>query len=290
MRLGALDVPQPCGVCARGPEVEKMPRRDFLKLAAGGAALGLTSAGKTADKLIPYVIPPDHVKPGLATFFATTCRECPAGCGQHLWHFDGRVTKAEGNPDSHVNHGALCARGQSALQGLYDPDRVRHVMQRQTSGAMGAGDWEAAIGDVAGRLRQPGARLTLVSDLQAGTLADLMRAFAGAFESGRLLFYEPFSYDPQRAAYADLFGMPVIPDYRIEKCDFVISFAADFLETWISPVQFANRFTQMHAYHDGRVGRLAYVGPRLSMTAANADDFLLVPPAANGAWRWPCSR
>ena len=114
--------------------MEKIPRRDFLKLAAGGAALGLTSGGKVADRLIPYVIPPEHVKPGQAAFFATVCRECPAGCGMHLWHFDGRVTKAEGNPEHPVNRGALCARGQSAVQGLYDPDRLRHVVHHGTAG------------------------------------------------------------------------------------------------------------------------------------------------------------
>jgi len=256
-----------------------MCRREFLKLAAGGTAFALTSAGKTADRLIPYIVPPEHVKPGLATFFATTCRECPAGCGQHLWHFDGRVTKAEGNPDHPVNHGALCARGQSALQGLYDPDRIRHVMHRQPAGGpVGPGDWETAIAEIGGRMRQSRGRVVLLSDLQAGALTDLMRAFAAAFGSARPLFYEPFSYPSQRTAHGDLFGMPIIPDYRIEKCDFVISFAADFLETWVSPVQWAQRFTQMHAYEDGRMGRLVYVGPRFSMTAANADDFALVAP------------
>jgi anaerobic selenocysteine-containing dehydrogenase len=96
--------------------MQDMPRRDFLKLAAAGFAL----SGKTAEKLIPYVVPPEHVMPGTFTVFATSCRECPAGCGMHLWHRDGRVTKAEGNPLHPVNTGALCARGQSALQGLYD--------------------------------------------------------------------------------------------------------------------------------------------------------------------------
>jgi molybdopterin-containing oxidoreductase family iron-sulfur binding subunit len=37
---------------------------------------------------------------------------------------EGRVIKLEGNPDSPVNRGKLCARGQAAHQNLYDPDRL----------------------------------------------------------------------------------------------------------------------------------------------------------------------
>ena len=81
-----------------------------------------------------------------------------------------------------------------------------------------------------------------------------MDAFAAAFGRDRALFYEPFDYAPQRAAHEALFGMAAIPDYRIDECDFVISFAADFLETWVSPVQFARRFGEMHSYRDGARG------------------------------------
>jgi len=106
-----------------------------------------------------------------------------------------------------------------------------------------------------------------------------MKGFASASGSHRLLFYEAFGYEPLKAAHAALFDRPVVPSYRLEECDFVISFAADFLETWISPVSYASQFGRMHAYNGtGRMNRMVYVGPRLSMTAANADDFLHVPP------------
>ncbi len=70
------------------------------------------------------------------------------------------------------------------------------------------------------------------------------------------------------------------PSYDLESCEFIISFGADFLETWISPVEYARQFAQMHSLRDGKIGRMVYVGPRLSMTAANADDFLMVAPGA----------
>ncbi len=260
----------------------EIARRDFLRLAAGQAAAGFALSGKSADKLISYVVPPEHVLPGKFAFFATTCRECPAGCGMHLWHRDGRVTKAEGNPARPVNGGGLCARGQSSLLGLYDRTACAACCRPAGLGRQ-PWDWADAIAPIGKHIRTSGGHVVLVSDLQAGALADLMDAFSAAFELGPPLLYEPFDYEPQRAAHDALFGLPAVPDYRIDECEFVISFAADFLETWLSPVQFARRFAQMHAYHDKGLGRFAYVGPRLSVTAANADDFLQVPPGGERA-------
>ena len=79
-----------------------MSRRGFLRcvMCTGGVAAGASGARllKQYGKLIPYVVPPEHVQPGEWSWFATTCRECPAGCGMHVGHRDGRVTKAEGHP------------------------------------------------------------------------------------------------------------------------------------------------------------------------------------------------
>ena len=107
----------------------EISRRDFLRVTAGsGAYLAGGFGEKTVNKLIPYVIPPEDVRPGEWTLFATTCRECPAGCGMYLRHRDGRVVNAMGNPEHPINKGGLCPRGQSAVQGLYDPDRLQKIL------------------------------------------------------------------------------------------------------------------------------------------------------------------
>jgi len=103
-----------------------MERREFLRL------IGITGAGAVTacdekigpQALIPYLVPPETITPGVPTWYASTCRECPAGCGVHVKTREGRVIKLEGNPDSPVNRGKLCARGQAAHQHLYDPDRL----------------------------------------------------------------------------------------------------------------------------------------------------------------------
>ena len=102
-------------------------RRDFLKVlgAAGAATSTIGCFQEDVERLIPYLASPDQTVPGVSTYYATTCRECSAGCGVIAETRDGRTIKLEGNPAHPVNRGALCARGQSALQGLYNPDRYR---------------------------------------------------------------------------------------------------------------------------------------------------------------------
>src|SRR5437762_8930660 len=116
-------------------------RRDFLKLVGIGAAGVASGCGqKPADRLIPYLVAPEDILPGVPYWYASTCRECPAGCGVLIKSREGRVIKIEGNPNHPLSRGGLCGRGQAALQGLYDPDRVRTPMVKQ-NGAWKPASW-----------------------------------------------------------------------------------------------------------------------------------------------------
>src|SRR5690606_39043268 len=113
----------------------------------GAASAATTTIGcsqEKVEKLIPYLVSPDQTVPGVSTYYSTTCRECAAGCGVVAEVRDGRAIKLEGNPEHPVNRGALCARGQSALQGLYNPDRYRQPMVRE-GGKLVPTTWDKAI-------------------------------------------------------------------------------------------------------------------------------------------------
>src|ERR1700678_664442 len=106
-------------------------RRSLIKLAAtGGAAAAIPGCEPAARKLIPYVVPDENVVPGVPSFFATTCNECPAGCGMVARIREGRVIKLEGNPADPIGQGSTCARGQAALQEVYNPDRLSGPQRR----------------------------------------------------------------------------------------------------------------------------------------------------------------
>src|SRR3972149_219407 len=130
-------------------------RREFLKvLGVTGAATTLVGCySESIEKLIPYVVSPDNTVPGVSNYYATTCRECPAGGGLLVETRDGRAIKAEGNPDHPVNRGALCARGQAGVQGVYNPDRYRGPMLRE-GGTLVPTTWDRAIQTLSTKLAE----------------------------------------------------------------------------------------------------------------------------------------
>ena len=143
---------------------------------------------------------PEYTFIGESTYFATTCRECPAACGLVVRTFQGRAIKTEGNPNHPVNLGKTCARGQATLHGLYNPDRVTDPLQQSARGsrAFTPIEWETAIDVVASALRDsdpagvafllgmaPDHLFDLVSDLtQAmGAPAPVRYGALGAFDA-----------------------------------------------------------------------------------------------------------
>ena len=268
----------------RGMGKVRLSRRQFLQTAGLTGLTAVTSGCSDATrKLIPFVIPPEDIIPGEATWYATTCRECPAGCGMLAKNRDGRVIKVEGNPLHPVNRGKLCARGQASVQGVYNPDRYREPLKRLPNGKFEPIDWKEAEQIVSDALTLParqgrGQRIVFLTDLTTGSEQKIIRRFLAAVGSANHFMYEPLAYEALRQANEDVFGAKAVPAYRIDVADFLISFGADFLETWVSNVQFARQFATFRQAGIKGKHPFFYVGPRLSMTGANADHWITVPP------------
>ncbi len=268
---------------------EGIKRRDFLKIAgAAGASAALGAcAPAPQEKIIPYVIPPDEIIPGVAAWYATVCRECPAGCGVLVKTREGRAIKIEGNPAHPVSRGGLCIRGQAVLQGLYNPDRIRTPLKRGASRRLEPVGWDQAVNELVEsvvRLRSSGdsRRIAVVTPLLGGSLGELFDRWARGIGAGLRLSYEPFAHEPLRAACRIAFGREAIPNFNIAGARFLLSFGADFLETWLSNVAYARDFSKMHGFDRDGPGLFFHVGPRLGLTAANADRWLEVRPGSEG--------
>src|SRR5262245_799333 len=264
----------------------ELDRRDFLKLAtatAGGAAAA--GCSDHVEKLIPYVVQPEQITPGRPLVYASTCRECPAACGLHVRTREGRAIKLEGNPEHPVNKGSLCALGQASIGRTYHPDRYQKPLLRGENGAFQEIGWEQATALLAEKLAAAPGRVRALTGELGPTLASLFDRFLTAVGSaGGRLYYEPFGYESLREASRAVFGSGVRPIFDLQGADFVIDFGADSLESWLSPVEHARQIEAARdvATPEGQAARLVYVGPRLSMTAGNADEWLPAKPGSEG--------
>jgi anaerobic selenocysteine-containing dehydrogenase/Fe-S-cluster-containing dehydrogenase component len=264
-----------------------MKRRDFFKIVAtGGAAAAAGGCQQATETILPLIVPNEHLVPGVAAYFATVCRECPAGCGVLARNRDGRVVKLEGNPDHPINRGALCVRGQAALQGLYHPDRFAGPQRRDGTALRSIG-WDDALKTVADKLTalrgaNKGRAIAVVSQLENGTLGALLDRFGQALGARPRVTLEPFGYEAIRAANRATFGRDAVPSYLFAEAQVILNFGADFLETWINNVHYPGDFARMHAFREGRAGTMIHVEPRQSLTAANADEWVRNAPGTEG--------
>jgi anaerobic selenocysteine-containing dehydrogenase len=270
-----------------------MKRRTFLQLGTATAVGALLSGCQSKnEKLIPFLIPPDEgVTPGLATYYASACRFCPAGCGILVRVSDGRAKKIEGNPLHPVNRGRLCAMGQATVQELYHPDRITQPLKR--SGPRGSGQftkisWQEGLTLLAEQLKglqrdKAADRLAFLTPRLRGTVAELVTGFMTAFGSPHHLSYDHLAPDWLREASRQNFGQPTLPFYDLAETRYLLSFGADFVEHHLSPVQYGNAFGRMRQGRDTVRGHFTYVGGRMSLTAASADRWLPARPGSEGA-------
>ena len=267
-----------------------LDRRRFLKVlgVTGGGAAVLAGCGigpEPTEKLIPYLIPPEDQIPGTPTWYASTCRECGAGCGIRVKVREGRAIKIEGNPDSPVNQGRLCARGQAALQGLYNPDRITGPMQRSASGRLEPVTRAQAIAARQAKVQEAqGKGIVFVTGLESGSFGELVDEWTRQV-GGRHLTYEPFAFEALREGNRMAFGDASLPTYDFAAASYILSFGADFMETWLSPVGYQHAFTRAHSFESGKNSGMAtytYVGPRMTQTALVADEWVNVVPGTEG--------
>ena len=268
-----------------------LSRRSFLKLAAtASAAAAIPGCEPAARKLIPYVVPDENVIPGVPTFYATTCAECSAGCGIVARVREGRVIKLEGNPGDPISQGAICARGQAALQGLYNPDRLGKPQKRGMNGELAEVSWDDATKLFNERLAQAAKngkdRVAFIGASQGPTLDKISRQWLQAWNSSRIVFWERINDEPARAAAEACFGRRDLPVYRLDQAEAIISFDADFVETWGSPVEYARQYAEFRSPRMRKngltIGRSAYVGARLNATAAKCDEWIATNPGTEG--------
>lgn len=256
-------------------------RRDFFKITAL-AGLAVASADKAgARTLYSYVIPPDDAVPGVATWYASVCAECPAGCGVRVRTREGRAVMIEGHPEHPVNHGGMCPRGHAALQGLYNPDRLTQPLRASAGGALHPCTWEeamAAFSQGVQRTRDSGGHLAFLGP-PLGSVGRLVDRWIAALGGGLRAVDRLPSERAVRDGYGLALGGEIVPRFRLDRARTILAVEADFVETWWSPVELTRGLAEMRRRHPAD-SFFVYAGARRSLTAANADRFVQIKPDA----------
>ncbi|HEY7546095.1 MAG TPA: molybdopterin-dependent oxidoreductase, partial [Blastocatellia bacterium] len=257
-----------------------MNRRKFIILTGVGATSAgvLGACSHPEEKLIPALIPDEEYVPGLDYWKATSCGMCRAGCGILVRTREHKANKIEGNPQHPTNRGALCARGQAAVQSLYNPDRIEGPMRRE--GERGSGrfekiSWDEALEELAAKLggmkAQKGSFGFLTCDA-SGVTGIAAEILASSFDNAKLFDASLLGDLWTRSEYESAYNHPDAPPFDIARARYLISFGARFLETWGSPVENSLAFSQFRRATPR--GKFVQVEPRMSLTAANADEWL----------------
>ena len=234
------------------------------------------------DKLIPYLNHPDNTVAGVSNYYATTCRECAAGCGVVAEVRDGRAIKLEGSPEHPLNAGGLCSRGQAALQGLYNPDRYRGPMRRDGDRLVPI-TWDEALQELESRLAQAGSlsSAVFINQHESGTFPVLLDEWLESRGMPRHVSVDAELHMPTIQANREVYGV-AWPSIDFTAARLIVSVGADFLDGWGALVP------QQLSFADAR-GRLAdaprfvYVGARRSLTGLNSDQWISCRPGTEAA-------
>jgi len=263
-------------------------RRDFLKIVGAGAGVAAAGCGqKLPEKFIPYVIQPDEVVPGVSTWYSGSCSECSAGCGTLIRTREGRALKVEGNPQHPINSGGLCTHGQSALQGLYDPDRVREPLKRDVGGSFQPISWKDGIDAFATAVADAngaGKEVVLLTRPTSGSELALIDELAKKIPNFKHLEYEFQGGEIVDRAAEQVFGPGLRTRIDLSKANTIVGFGADYLETWISPCEYSRDWAAKRKAEAGaKVSRVIHFEPRLSLTAGNADHWIMNAPGTESS-------
>lgn len=253
------------------------PRRDFLKLMGFGvAAATLASCETPVRKAIPYLNKPEEIDPAISNFYASTYFTGSDYNAVLVKARDGRPIKLEGNPESPITRGGLSARAQAAVLSLYDGGRLQNFAIKGQKAEVKQVDQEIRTKLAATTGRIAIVSPTIISPSTKKAIAD----FAGRYPNTTHVMY-----DAQSASGLLQANNGVVPGYDFSKANVIVSLGADFLGTWISPVEYARQYVKNRKVSSAKrtMSRHFQFETVMSLTGSNADVRVPVKPSELGA-------
>ena len=255
-------------------------RRGFLKLVGfTWAAAVIPGCGREPEyEAVPFATKPESVTPGLSNWYATACTGCDAGCGVLAKVRDGRPIKIEGNGAHPVSGGRTCAVGQASILDLYDSKRISEPLTKGKPASWESVD--AALSTAFAGIKQKSGRIRLLTGtLNGPTVRAQIGRFLAQYPGASHVMVDDDSHSAAMHAQAELRGRWMLPRYRFQHAHALVSVDADFLGTWLSPVEFTRAYQ-----HARRLGaglpfcHHTQFEARVSLTGGNADRRVRIHP------------
>lgn len=266
----------------------KAPRRDFLKYLGFSTAAATVAASceMPVKKAIPFVNKPENVIPGVANYYATTYVQDGDVLSVVAKVRDGRPIKIEGNELCPITQGGTNARAQASVLDLYDTSRMRFPAQIKDGKVVEVSTFEAfdkMIGEgLAGLNGAPVVILT--STITSPSSKQLVGEFLAKFPGSRHVTYDAVSYSGMLLANEATYGKRALPSYHFDNAKVIVSLGADFLGTWLSPVEFSKQYSKGRKIDEKNLALSKHYQFEsiLSMTGANSDERFTHKPSEAG--------
>ncbi len=265
-------------------EGEGSSRRDFLKMMGFGiAAVSLAACEAPIRKAIPYVNKPVDVDPGIPNYYASTYINGGDYCSIVVKTREGRPIKIEGNKLSKITQGGVNAQVEASVLSLYDNERLRGPKVGANNG-----DWETLDKEVMtklGAIAAQGGQIKIVSNtILSPTTKKVIETFQTKYPTAEHIMYDTASAHGMLKANEESFGVRAIPSYDFSKANVIVTFAADFLGTWISPIEFTKQYSKTRKLGENKknMSRHYQFESNLSLTGSNADYRTMIKPSEEG--------
>lgn len=244
-------------------------RRDFLKMMGFSvAAASLAACEAPVRKAIPYVNKPVDINPSVPNYYASTFSKGGDYASVVVKTREGRPIKIDGNELSPITKGGTNAIVEGSVLSLYDEARLRAP---QIGGK--TAEWSALDGELAGKLKSAGTIKIISNTILSPSTNRAIKVFADQMGDVEVITYDPISNYGITKASETYYGSSVLPSYNFDKANVIVSFGADFLGSWISPIEFARQYAQGRkiSKESPNMSRHYQFESTLSLTGSNAD-------------------
>jgi molybdopterin-containing oxidoreductase family iron-sulfur binding subunit len=266
----------------------KTPRRDFLKYLGFSTAAATLAASceMPVRHVVPFLNRPENTVPGVADYYATTFVSGGDAVSIVAKVRDGRPVKLEGNELSGVTKGGTSARVQASVLDLYDTARLRYPVQMVGGVPQQVTSFEAfdklVLDSMAG---QKGIVVLLTPTITSVTTKKLIAECLSKYQGSRHVQYDADSFSGMLQANEACYGNRSIPSYHFDNAKVIVSLGADFLGTWLSPIEFARQYAKGRKIDEKSpaMNRHYQFESYLSMTGANSDERFTHMPSESAA-------